>query len=83
MIAEIGHYALVLALGIAMVQTLVPLIGAHVNDRGLMRVAEPAANLQSKPSGRIFVNVRRAMVAFGISLSAYLPSNTDRSGYCR
>ena len=65
MIAEIGHYALVLALGIAMVQTLVPLIGAHVNDRGLMRVAEPAANLQ----------LLLVLTAFGALTVAFLTSD--------
>ena len=30
MIAEIGHYALILALGVAIVQTVLPLIGARL-----------------------------------------------------
>ena len=29
MIAEIGHYALVLALGLALIQSIVPVIGAR------------------------------------------------------
>src|SRR5215467_4065482 len=46
MIAEIGHYALVLALALAMIQSVVPLIGARTRDGSLMAVAEPAALAQ-------------------------------------
>ena len=46
MIAEIGHYALVLALALALVQSIVPLIGARTRDAALMAVAEPAAIAQ-------------------------------------
>ncbi len=41
MIAEIGHYALVLALALALVQATLPVIGARLNDRVLMGTAEP------------------------------------------
>ena len=30
MIAEIGHYALVLALGLALIQSVVPIVGARL-----------------------------------------------------
>jgi cytochrome c-type biogenesis protein CcmF len=46
MIAEIGHFSLVLALAVALVQFVVPLYGAHRNDRILMNVAAPAAMVQ-------------------------------------
>jgi cytochrome c-type biogenesis protein CcmF len=46
MIAEIGHYALVLALALALVQSVVPLIGWRSRDDGLMAVAAPAAIAQ-------------------------------------
>ena len=46
MIAEIGHYALVLALGLALVQACVPLVGARLRDDTLMGVAGPAALAQ-------------------------------------
>ena len=39
MIAELGHYALVLALGLALVQSCVPIAGARKNDPVLMAVA--------------------------------------------
>ena len=43
MIAETGHYALILALGVAIVQTVLPLIGARLRDPQLAAVAAPAA----------------------------------------
>ena len=46
MIAELGHYALVLALGLALVQASVPLVGARKNDPALMAVAGPTAVVQ-------------------------------------
>jgi cytochrome c-type biogenesis protein CcmF len=46
MIAEIGHYALVLALGLALIQSIVPLIGARTGDATLMGVAGPTAFVQ-------------------------------------
>jgi cytochrome c-type biogenesis protein CcmF len=44
--AEIGHYALVLALALALIQSVVPLIGARKRDAALMAVAEPLALVQ-------------------------------------
>jgi cytochrome c-type biogenesis protein CcmF len=46
MIAEIGHFALVLALMLALVQAVIPLIGARRRDRGLMGVAGTTALAQ-------------------------------------
>src|SRR5215468_8142481 len=46
MIAETGHYALVLALALALVQASVPMIGARKNDAVLMGVAGPTAIAQ-------------------------------------
>ena len=46
MIIEIGHFALMLALAVAMVQMIMPFWGARVGDYGLMRIAEPAALAQ-------------------------------------
>ena len=43
MLAEIGHFALALALGVSLVQFVVPLWGVRRNDMALARVAEPAA----------------------------------------
>jgi cytochrome c-type biogenesis protein CcmF len=46
MIAELGHYALVLALAIALIQSTVPLYGARTGDAVLMGVAAPTALAQ-------------------------------------
>ncbi|MEX2248262.1 MAG: heme lyase CcmF/NrfE family subunit, partial [Parvibaculum sp.] len=46
MIIEIGHFALVLALAVAVAQTAVPMLGAHRRDAALMAVAGSAALLQ-------------------------------------
>lgn len=46
MITELGHFALILAFLIAIVQMVVPLIGAHKRWPGWMAVAEPAAQAQ-------------------------------------
>src|SRR5262245_65981076 len=45
-IAELGHYALVLALGLALVQASVPIYGARKNDPVLMSLAAPVALAQ-------------------------------------
>ncbi len=46
MIVETGHYALVLALALALAQFAIPFAGARMNDAALMRVARPAAIAQ-------------------------------------
>ena len=46
MIAESGHYALVLALALALIQSIVPVLGAHWRDAALMNVARSTALAQ-------------------------------------
>jgi cytochrome c-type biogenesis protein CcmF len=46
MIAELGHYALVLALALALVQSVGPIIGARSRDSALMRLADSTALMQ-------------------------------------
>ncbi|MGN6311157.1 MAG: heme lyase CcmF/NrfE family subunit [Xanthobacteraceae bacterium] len=46
MIAEAGHYALVLALALALIQSTVPMIGARLRDPVLMNVARSTALAQ-------------------------------------
>ncbi len=46
MIAETGHYALILALGVAIVQAVLPVIGTRFRDPQLTAVAIPASQLQ-------------------------------------
>jgi cytochrome c-type biogenesis protein CcmF len=46
MIAELGHYALMLALGLALIQASMPIVGARSDDPTLISVAAPAALAQ-------------------------------------
>ena len=46
MLVELGHFALILAFIVAIVQTVLPLIGAQTGRRALMAVGEPAAAIQ-------------------------------------
>ncbi len=43
MIVELGHFALVLALALALVQSTVPFYGARVNDKKLMAIGQSTA----------------------------------------
>ncbi len=43
MIVEFGHYALILAIGVSLIQFVIPMWGARIGDVRLMRVAEPAS----------------------------------------
>jgi cytochrome c-type biogenesis protein CcmF len=45
-IAELGHYALMLALGLALIQGSMPIVGARNNDPVLMNMATPVALAQ-------------------------------------
>src|SRR5665213_713043 len=46
MIAELGHYALVLALALALIQSWSPIIGARKGDLALMKLADSTALAQ-------------------------------------
>ena len=65
MITELGHFALILALAIALVQMVLPAWGAHRADQRLMAIAAPAAQIQ-------FVLVA---VAFLALMYAYVTSD--------
>jgi cytochrome c-type biogenesis protein CcmF len=54
MIAEAGHYALVLALALALIQAVVPIVGARLRDPALMNVARSAALAQLLFAGASF-----------------------------
>ena len=46
MTPELGHFALVLALGLGLIQSIVPVIGVHRRDDSLMRLASSTALAQ-------------------------------------
>jgi cytochrome c-type biogenesis protein CcmF len=55
MIAEAGHYALVLALALALIQSTVPILGARLHDPALMNVARSTALAQLLFVGASFI----------------------------
>jgi cytochrome c-type biogenesis protein CcmF len=65
MIPEIGHFALIVALLVALVQGVVPMVGAARRDGARMAVAVPAARMQ-------FVLVA---LAFGCLAYAFVTSD--------
>ena len=65
MIPELGHYALMLALGLALIQGIMPIVGARTNDPVLMSMAAPAALAQ-------FVFVA---ISFGALAECYVTSD--------
>ncbi|HWW50018.1 MAG TPA: heme lyase CcmF/NrfE family subunit [Xanthobacteraceae bacterium] len=65
MIAEVGHFALVLALALTLIQAVVPIIGAQVRDPALMNVGRLTAQAQF-----IFV-----LFAFGALTTLYITSD--------
>jgi cytochrome c-type biogenesis protein CcmF len=69
MIDEIGHFALVLALCIAVLQSLVPLYGAARNDAALMAWARPAALAQCVFVATAFFALMHAYAVSDFSLA--------------
>jgi cytochrome c-type biogenesis protein CcmF len=79
MIVELGHFALILAFAVALVQMVVPLIGAHKGWPGWMAVAEPAASLQFLLTAFSFAALTYAFVVSDFSLQlVVLNSHTDK-----
>ena len=68
MIAETGHYALVLAFVMSVVQSTVPLWGAARGDRRLTAVAAPAALVQLLLVGIAFLALTQAYIVSDFSL---------------
>ncbi|MDX5360633.1 MAG: heme lyase CcmF/NrfE family subunit [Alphaproteobacteria bacterium] len=69
MIAELGHFALVLALAVALVQATVPLYGAHRGSARLMDMAAPAALTQLLFVAVSFFALMHAFVVSDFSVS--------------
>jgi cytochrome c-type biogenesis protein CcmF len=68
MITELGHFALILAFVVAIVQMIVPLVGAHKRWPGWMAVAEPAAGLQFILTSAAFLALTWAFVTSDFSV---------------
>ena len=69
MIAEIGQFALILALPLAVLQAIVPLIGAARNDGVLMAMARPAAQSQFILIAVAYAALTHAFVVSDFSLA--------------
>ncbi len=68
MITELGHFALVLALGVALVQFAVPLVGAQKGWTNWMALAVPAALIQALLIALAFGALMHAFVTSDFSL---------------
>ncbi|MFD2738657.1 heme lyase CcmF/NrfE family subunit [Sulfitobacter aestuarii] len=68
MITELGHFALILAFVLAIIQTVVPLIGAQRRWPGWMALAEPAATAQFALTALAFGALVWAFVTSDFSL---------------
>ncbi len=68
MIPEFGHYALVLALGLALIQAVVPLWGTRTNDATLMGVASSTALAQFVFAAASFAALTAAYVGSDFSV---------------
>ncbi len=79
MLVEIGHFALVLALLVALVQGTVPLVGASVRSRPLMDVARTAALLQFGLVALAFATFMHAHIVSDFSVrNVFENSNTAK-----
>jgi cytochrome c-type biogenesis protein CcmF len=70
MITELGHFALILALGVAIVQMVLPAWGAHVREPRLMAVGEPAALAQLTLITIAFLSLTHAYVTSDFSVES-------------
>ena len=68
MTPEFGHFALALALPVALVQSCIPLIGAQRRDAALMAVAGPAAMAQMLLIGLAFATLTQAFIMSDFSV---------------
>lgn len=78
MIPELGHFALILAFSLALVQTLLPLIGTTWNVPQWMGIARPAAVGQLVFMSLAYACLTYAFVNNDFSV-AYVASNSNRS----
>jgi cytochrome c-type biogenesis protein CcmF len=77
MIPELGHYALMLALGLSLIQGIMPIVGTRTNDAVLMSIAAPAALAQFVFVAIAFLALAECYVASDFSvLNVYENSNS-------
>jgi cytochrome c-type biogenesis protein CcmF len=79
MIVELGHFALILALAVALAQAVVPLVGAARGNLAWMNVGRSAAIVQFLLLGLALVALMHAYVTSDFSVvNVYQNSHTDK-----
>jgi cytochrome c-type biogenesis protein CcmF len=76
MAAELGHFALVLALCVALIQSVLPLVGAQKGDPALMATGKPAAFAQVFLVGLAF-----ACLIYSFVVSDFTVENVVRNSH--
>ncbi len=77
MIPELGHFALIIAFCIAIVQSAVPVIGAAKNDAAMMALARPAALTQFLFIGLAYAALTHAFIVHDFSV-LYVSQHSNR-----
>src|SRR5205807_9815275 len=77
MITEIGHFALVLALCVAVLQAILPLYGAARGEAALIAWARPAALAQIRFVAIAFFALMHAYAVSGFSLANVAANSTS------
>lgn len=75
MFIELGHFALILAFAVAILQAIIPLIGAHKYWPGWMAFAVPAANAQFFLTATSFAALTYAFVTSDFSLQVVVENS--------
>jgi cytochrome c-type biogenesis protein CcmF len=78
MIPELGHFSLILALLLALVQGILPLVGAARNIPAWMAVAKPAARAQF-----LFVAIAFGCLAYSFLTNDFSVINVTRNSHSR
>ncbi|MBZ0106454.1 MAG: heme lyase CcmF/NrfE family subunit [Sulfuricella denitrificans] len=78
MIPELGHFSLILALLLALVQGVLPLVGAARNNAAWMAVARPAARAQF-----LFVAIAFGALAYSFLSGDFSVVNVTRNSHSR
>ena len=68
MIPELGHFALIIAFAVSIVQSIVPLIGAEKNNATLISIARPAALTQLLFVGLAYAALTHAFIVHDFSV---------------
>jgi cytochrome c-type biogenesis protein CcmF len=78
MIPELGHYALVLALGLGLIQSIAPVIGARRGDAALMALASSTALAQFAFVGFSFVALIACFVTSDFSVATVFENSNSQ-----